>query len=202
MTKFVLSGADGNLGVVAAEFAIEIIQPEDQLVFTTYKLENTPKSTLKRRQSKGVEVHAANFDDIGSLEKVFESADAVAFISTWLSDELQGECPVSVDFPNKSTGQSTFQKWKIAGLPLGCRPVAASPKVFDATFNRTTRSPTLAFCMLAQEKNITVPRVSRLFASFRLLKGHFHSISANRRREKTPREDFFGAIRRKRSRCM
>jgi NAD(P)H dehydrogenase (quinone) len=84
MTKYVLSGADGNLGGVAAEFALESVKPEDQLVFTTYKLEAIPKDTLERWQSEGVEVIAASYDDIESLKKAFAGAEAVAFISTWL----------------------------------------------------------------------------------------------------------------------
>jgi NAD(P)H dehydrogenase (quinone) len=92
MPKYVLTGADGNLGGAAAEFAIEIAKPEDKLVFTSYKLEDIPKDTLERWLSKGIEVHAASYDDIESLKKVFEGADAVAFISTWLiGDRRRGQ---------------------------------------------------------------------------------------------------------------
>jgi NAD(P)H dehydrogenase (quinone) len=84
MTKFVLMGAEGNLGGVAAEFAMKIAKPEDQLVFTSYNLDSVPADKLKRWKDNGVEVVAASYDDPESMKKAFEGADAVATISTWL----------------------------------------------------------------------------------------------------------------------
>jgi len=84
MPKYVLTGADGNLGGVAADFALEIAQPGDELVFTSYKLDAIPKETVERWESKGVKVCAASYDDIEQLKEVFAGAEAIAFISTWL----------------------------------------------------------------------------------------------------------------------
>ncbi|KAL4162586.1 hypothetical protein PRNP1_003122 [Phytophthora ramorum] len=84
MPKYVLTGADGNLGGVAADFAIEIAKPEDELVFTSYTLDSIPADKLKRWQDKGVKVVAANYDEPETLKPVFQGAEAVSFISTWL----------------------------------------------------------------------------------------------------------------------
>ncbi|GMF31262.1 unnamed protein product [Phytophthora lilii] len=56
-------GASGNLGGSAADFAIELAKAEDHL---------------------GVEVVSASYDDLDSMRKAFEGAEAVATISTWL----------------------------------------------------------------------------------------------------------------------
>ncbi|KAE8978315.1 hypothetical protein PR001_g24881 [Phytophthora rubi] len=40
--KFVLTGADGNLGRVAADFMVDIAKPEEQVVITSYDLETLP----------------------------------------------------------------------------------------------------------------------------------------------------------------
>ncbi|RLN77158.1 hypothetical protein BBJ28_00007106 [Nothophytophthora sp. Chile5] len=87
MSKFVLMGADGNLGGVAAEFALKIAKPLQKLVFTSYNLESIPKERVERWQAKGVEVVAASYDDVDSMKKAFEGAEAVATISTWLIGE-------------------------------------------------------------------------------------------------------------------
>ncbi|RLN87780.1 hypothetical protein BBJ28_00008533 [Nothophytophthora sp. Chile5] len=84
MPKYVLTGADGNLGGVAAEFAIEIAKPDDKLVFTSYTMDSIPAEKLQRWQAKGIEVVAASYDDVDSMKKIFEGAEAVSFISTWL----------------------------------------------------------------------------------------------------------------------
>ncbi|EEY62696.1 uncharacterized protein PITG_14479 [Phytophthora infestans T30-4] len=84
MPKYVLTGADGNLGGVAADFAIEIAKPEDELVFTSYTLDIIPADKLKLWQDKGVKVVAANYDEPETFRSVFQDAEAVSFISTWL----------------------------------------------------------------------------------------------------------------------
>ncbi|KAE9064121.1 hypothetical protein PF002_g28241 [Phytophthora fragariae] len=84
MPKYVLTGADGNLGGVAADFAVEIAKPEDELVFTSYTLDSIPADKLKRWQDKGVKVVAASYDEPETLKPVFQGAEAVSFISTWL----------------------------------------------------------------------------------------------------------------------
>eukprot|EP00727_Mastigamoeba_balamuthi_P000334 m51a1_g10298 hypothetical protein (317) ;mRNA; f:50325-51364 len=87
MPKYVLTGADGNLGSVAADYALEIAAPGDQLVFTSYKLEALPQATLQRWRARGAEVVAATYDDVETLQRVFAGAEAIAFISTWLLGE-------------------------------------------------------------------------------------------------------------------
>ncbi|KAE9060005.1 hypothetical protein PF010_g30387, partial [Phytophthora fragariae] len=46
--KFVLTGADGNLGRVAADFMVDIAKPEEQVVITSYDLETLPAEPVKR----------------------------------------------------------------------------------------------------------------------------------------------------------
>ncbi|KAK7424095.1 hypothetical protein QQX98_000705 [Neonectria punicea] len=87
MPKFVLTGADGNLGSVAASYAIEIAKPDDELTFTTYKLEAIPAATLELWKSKGVKVCVASYDDTESLKTAFAGAEAVTLVSTWLFGE-------------------------------------------------------------------------------------------------------------------
>ncbi|KAG5786486.1 hypothetical protein H9Q74_014539, partial [Fusarium xylarioides] len=72
MPKYVLTGADGNLGRIAASSATEIAKPGDELVFTTYK---------------DAKVVTATYDDIESLKAAFQGAEAVSLISTWLFGE-------------------------------------------------------------------------------------------------------------------
>ncbi|KAF4635418.1 hypothetical protein G7Y89_g2659 [Cudoniella acicularis] len=73
----------------SAEYALEIARPDRKLVFTSYTLDAIPKETLKRWTEKGAEVTSASYDDIASLEKVLQGAEAVSFISTWLLGETR-----------------------------------------------------------------------------------------------------------------
>ena len=82
MSKFVLTGVRGNIGGVAATYALEIAQPDTRLVFTTSDPSRIPKETLKSWESKGVTVSAASYDDLSSLKAVFAGAEAVTLIST------------------------------------------------------------------------------------------------------------------------
>ncbi|KAM0078684.1 hypothetical protein ACKRZS_009417 [Fusarium odoratissimum] len=84
MPKYVLTGADGNLGRIAASFATEIAKPGDELVFTTYKDEAIPADLRKSWTDKGAKVVTATYDDIESLKAAFQGAEAVSLISTWL----------------------------------------------------------------------------------------------------------------------
>ncbi|KAJ4218131.1 hypothetical protein FSOLCH5_014373 [Fusarium solani] len=87
MPKYVLTGADGNLGKIAASHAVEIVQPEDELVLTTYKEDAVPAELRQSWIDKGAKFAVATYDDIESLKAVFEGAEAVSFISTWLFGE-------------------------------------------------------------------------------------------------------------------
>ncbi|KAJ8559110.1 hypothetical protein ON010_g8339 [Phytophthora cinnamomi] len=44
--KFVLTGADGNLGRVAADFMVDIAKPEEQVVITSYDLNTLPAESI------------------------------------------------------------------------------------------------------------------------------------------------------------
>lgn len=87
MPKYVLTGADGNLGRIAASYACEIAKPGDELVFTSYKEEAIPSDLRQSWTDKGAKVCTATYDDISSLEVAFEGAEAVSMISTWLFGE-------------------------------------------------------------------------------------------------------------------
>ncbi|RLN87132.1 hypothetical protein BBJ28_00018329, partial [Nothophytophthora sp. Chile5] len=87
MVKYVLTGADGNLGGFAAEFVADNKKPEDEIIFTSYTLSAIPADKVAGWESKGVKVVAASYDDVDSLKKIFEGAEAIAFISTWLIGE-------------------------------------------------------------------------------------------------------------------
>lgn len=83
MTKFVLTGASGFLGRVAADYALEILQPGDELVITSSKLESIPTDVVAKWCAKGAQVVAASYDDLASMKHAFQGADAVGFIMTW-----------------------------------------------------------------------------------------------------------------------
>ncbi|KAI0126465.1 hypothetical protein BJ170DRAFT_406920 [Xylariales sp. AK1849] len=104
MPKYVLTGADGNLGGVAASFALEIKKPTDELVLTTYKMDAIPAATLSAWKDKGAEVHEASYDEPASLETVFAGAEAVSMISTWLFGEGRRRQAASVIDACKKAG--------------------------------------------------------------------------------------------------
>lgn len=83
MTKYVLTGVGGNIGRVAASYALEIASPNTTLVFTTSDPNKIPTATLESWKEKGATVTAASYDDVSSLESVFAGAEAVNLISTW-----------------------------------------------------------------------------------------------------------------------
>ncbi|KAK1939011.1 hypothetical protein P3T76_009086 [Phytophthora citrophthora] len=84
MVKYVLMGAGGSVGGAAADFAVEILKPEDQLVLASSSLDKIPAEKVDRWRNKGAEVVFASYDDVESMKKIFEGAEAVATISTWL----------------------------------------------------------------------------------------------------------------------
>jgi uncharacterized protein YbjT (DUF2867 family) len=102
MPKFVLTGVDGRLGSVAADHAITIAKPDQKLVFTSFKLDTIPAESIKRWKEAGVEVTAATYDDKASLEKVFEGAESITMISTWLlGDTRRGQHKNVIDTAKK-----------------------------------------------------------------------------------------------------
>ncbi|OQE34628.1 hypothetical protein PENCOP_c016G08600 [Penicillium coprophilum] len=83
MSKYVLTGVGGNLGRVAASYALEVAPPDSTLVFTTSDLKRLPCHELESWRARGVEVAQVTYDDMSSLEQVFAGAEAVTLISTW-----------------------------------------------------------------------------------------------------------------------
>ncbi|KAF3767153.1 NAD(P)-binding protein [Cryphonectria parasitica EP155] len=81
--KYVLTGVGGGIGSVAADYAISIRQPDQQLVFSTTSLAKLPAGKVEEWRSQGVEVVEATYEDVNSLIPVFQGAEAIAWISTW-----------------------------------------------------------------------------------------------------------------------
>ncbi|KKY26460.1 putativelike family [Phaeomoniella chlamydospora] len=89
MGKYVLTGANGDLGSRAADYAISVARPDQQLVFTSPSLDNIPQDRAARWKAAGVQIECANYDDPASMEKVFKDADAVSLISTWMIGDIR-----------------------------------------------------------------------------------------------------------------
>ncbi|QPG74582.1 hypothetical protein FOA43_001913 [Brettanomyces nanus] len=87
MRKYVLTGVDGYLGSVAADFALTIKKPNQKLVFTSYDPEKIPAETRKRYVDAGAEVKHLSYDNVDEMVAIFKDAEAVSFISTWLIGE-------------------------------------------------------------------------------------------------------------------
>ncbi|RLN51238.1 hypothetical protein BBJ29_008019 [Phytophthora kernoviae] len=104
MVKYVLTGADGNLGGVAADYVAEIKNADDEIVFTSYKFDSVPAEKKAAWEAKGVKVVPATYDDVDTLKKVFEGAEAVAFISTWLIGDGRRNQAKNVIKAAKETG--------------------------------------------------------------------------------------------------
>lgn len=81
--KYVLTGVSGGIGSVAADFAVEIAQPDQKLVFSSSNIAKLPADKVAAWKAKGVQVAEASYDDVDSLQKIFEGADTIAWISTW-----------------------------------------------------------------------------------------------------------------------
>lgn len=81
--KYVLTGVSGGIGSVAAEYAVEIAQPDQKLVFSSSNLSKLPADKVTAWKAKGVELVEANYDDVDSMKKIFDGADTIAWISTW-----------------------------------------------------------------------------------------------------------------------
>ncbi|KAG1707082.1 hypothetical protein DVH05_026278 [Phytophthora capsici] len=84
MVKYVLTGIGGNIGGHAADEAVNIKKPEDVLVLTSSDISKLAPERVEAWKAKGAIVEQADYLNVDSLKKVFEGADAIAFISTWL----------------------------------------------------------------------------------------------------------------------
>ncbi len=75
MGKLLLTGVDGNLGKLAADYLLELVS-KDQVIFCGYNPES-----LKEYADMGIETHITNFNTIDGLEAAFAGADKLALIS-------------------------------------------------------------------------------------------------------------------------
>jgi len=89
MGKYVLTGVDGQLGRVAAQHALSIAGPSDKLVFASPFPDKIPAESIKEWKEKGAELAYASYDNPPSMEKVFNGADAVTLISTWMIGNIR-----------------------------------------------------------------------------------------------------------------
>lgn len=75
MGKLILTGVDGNLGGQAADYLLELAEP-DRLIFTGYD-----PASLEKYAAQGVETRVADFNNPDGLEKAFEGGDVMALVS-------------------------------------------------------------------------------------------------------------------------
>ena len=75
MGRLVLTGVDGNLGGQAADYLLELTDPEN-LIFTGYN-----PTSLEKYAAKGVETRVADFNKRDGLEAAFEGGDVMALVS-------------------------------------------------------------------------------------------------------------------------
>ncbi|MGG0717992.1 NAD(P)H-binding protein [Robertmurraya massiliosenegalensis] len=75
MGKLLLTGVDGNLGKLAANYLLEIVD-KDQVILCGYD-----PSSLNQYAEQGIETHVTNFNKIDGLAEAFAGAEKVALIS-------------------------------------------------------------------------------------------------------------------------
>lgn len=75
MSKIIVTGVDGNFGHMAAEIILEHVSP-DRLIFTSPVPEQ-----VKGYHEKGVDVRAADFNNIESLTEAFRGGEQLLLIS-------------------------------------------------------------------------------------------------------------------------
>lgn len=83
MPKYILMGVGGNLGNIAASYALEIAPSDSTLVFSTSDPDKIPSETRRVWSEKGATLSVASYDDVSSLQRVFVGAEAVTLISKW-----------------------------------------------------------------------------------------------------------------------
>lgn len=81
--KYVLTGVGGGIGGVAADFALEHRQPNQQLVFSTSSLAKLDPTKVAAWRDAGVQVVEASYENVPELTATFQGADTIAWISTW-----------------------------------------------------------------------------------------------------------------------
>ena len=75
MTKYILTGVDGNLGSQAAQFLMKLTDKKN-LIFCGYSQE-----ALKKYQEQGIETRQTDFNHKEGLAEAFAGGDVLALIS-------------------------------------------------------------------------------------------------------------------------
>ena len=73
--KLLLTGVDGNLGGMAADYLLDL-EPKENLIYCGYN-----PDSLKKYADMGIETHVTNFNAAEGLVEAFKGADALALIS-------------------------------------------------------------------------------------------------------------------------
>lgn len=75
MSKYIITGVDGNFGGVVAE-TVQKLLPNDELLFTA-----PAEAGLKKFADTEIQTAVANFNDVQGLTEIFSNADKVLLIS-------------------------------------------------------------------------------------------------------------------------
>lgn len=100
MPKYILMGVGGNLGNIAASYALEIAPSDSTLVFSTSDPDKIPSETRRVWSEKGATLSVASYDDVSSLQRVFVGAEAVTLISKWHWVAAMNKHKMSSPLPN------------------------------------------------------------------------------------------------------
>lgn len=98
MTKYILTGVDGNLGGQAAEDLMNMADKKD-LIFVGYSEE-----ALKKYADQGVETRQADFNHIEGLADKFKGGDVLALISMPFVGEKRQKAQMNVIDAAKQAG--------------------------------------------------------------------------------------------------
>lgn len=119
MPKYVLTGCDGNLGCIAASYALSLAKPGDELVFTSHKPGFIHKNPIQEWAAKGAKILMLDYGDPANLERVFAGAEAVGFISTWLFGKVRRQQHKNVIDAAKAVGVKRICYTSFVGADLG-----------------------------------------------------------------------------------
>lgn len=119
MPKYILTGCDGNIGRVAASYALTLAKPGDELVLTSHKPSAIHADLSREWTGKGASIQELDYSDPANLERVFAGADAVSFISTWLIGEGRRQQHRNVIDAAKAAGVKRICYTSFVGADLG-----------------------------------------------------------------------------------
>lgn len=98
MTKYILTGVDGNLGSQAAEFLMKLTDKKN-LIFCGYSQE-----ALKKYQEQGIETRQTDFNHKEGLAEAFAGGDVLALISMPFVGEKRRQAQANVVDAAKEAG--------------------------------------------------------------------------------------------------